>query len=425
MASPQHAVVIGGGAIGVCSAYYLSLAGWQVTLVDRGEIGRGCSYANACLIVPSHSHPLPAPGVLGQALRWMGRRDSPFYVRPRLDPALLRWAWQFRRFCTAEAVARGFDALLRLSRASLYLYQELAQSPDVEFFYRRQGLLHVYTSDAGFAAARREQEELEHAGFRTRLLSDREARQFEPSLNDRVHGALFIEGEAHADGYEFIRALAAAGERRGMRVLERQAVAGIRTAGGRARSVLVEPALQTDTVDADELPADLVVLAAGAWTPALAAPLGIRIPLQPAKGYSCTIEAYEGMPAVPVLIAGRRVIVTPLGDRLRFGGTLELAGFDSGIDPVRYGAILRAAREVLREPPPMRGEEAWCGLRPVTPDGLPVIDRVRGIEGLIIAAGHAMLGLTQAPITGKLVAELAGGLTPSVSIAPFRLVRFG
>jgi D-amino-acid dehydrogenase len=442
LAGARHAVVIGGGAIGVCSAYYLSLAGWRVTLVERGEIGRGCSYGNACLIVPSHSHPLPAPGVVAQGLRWMARRDSPFYIRPRLDPAVFRWAWQFRRYCTAQAAHRGFEALLRLSRASLQLFDELARSQDLEFFFRRAGLLHVYVTGEGFAAARHEQEALEAAGFRTRLLPAGEVREFEPALGGRtggspfvgqtgggpfdgpVRGGLFIEGEAHADSYEFVQAMAAACARRGVTVLTGQTVARVRTSQGRVASVLVEPSANADALDAEELPADVVVLAAGSWTPTLAATLGIRIPLQPAKGYSCTIDAYEGMPAVPVLIAERRVIITPLAHRVRFGGTLELGGFDLTIDRVRYGAVVRAAREVLREPPPMHREEAWCGLRPLTPDGLPVIDRAAAVGGVIVATGHAMLGFTQAPMTGKLVAELAGGLPPSVSIEPFRLNRF-
>lgn len=131
--------MIGGGAIGVASAHYLQRSGWEVTLIDRGEIGHGCSYANSCLIVPSHSRPLPGPGVLGQALRWMRRRDSPFYLRPRLDPGLLRWAWQFRRFCRPEAAEHGFQALLALSRASLALFEELAQTPGLDFFYQRKG----------------------------------------------------------------------------------------------------------------------------------------------------------------------------------------------------------------------------------------------------------------------------------------------
>ena len=429
MISSRHAVVIGGGAIGVCSAYYLSLAGWQVTLVDRGEIGRGCSYGNACLIVPSHSHPLPAPGVVAQGLRWMTRRDSPFYIRPRLDPAVFRWAWQFRRYCTAEAAHRGFEALLHLSRASLQLFDELARSADLEFFFRRTGLLHVYVTGEGFAAARHEQEALEAAGFRTRLLPSGDAREFEPALggpalDGPVRGGLFIEGEAHADSYGFVQAMAAACERRGVEVLTGQTVSRVRTSQGRVASVLVEPSADDDALNAEELPADVVVLAAGSWTPGLAATLGIRIPLQPAKGYSCTIDAFEGMPAVPVLIAERRVIITPLAHRVRFGGTLELAGFDLNIDRVRYGAVVRAAREVLREPPPMQREEAWCGLRPLTPDGLPVIDRAADIDGVIVATGHAMLGFTQAPITGKLVAELADGRPASVPIEAFRLDRF-
>jgi D-amino-acid dehydrogenase len=174
----------------------------------------------------------------------------------------------------------------------------------------------------------------------------------------------------------------------------------------------------------EEIPADLVVIAAGAWTPALAAPLGLRIPLQPAKGYSATIPRYPGAPRVPLLVMERSVVVTPLGDRLRFGGTLELAGLAPGINPVRYRAVVSAAQEVLASPPPVHQAEAWYGFRPVTPDGLPVIGWAPGNEGLIVASGHAMLGFTQAPITGKLVAELADGQPPSVPLEPFRLERF-
>ncbi|MBI2878486.1 MAG: FAD-dependent oxidoreductase [Candidatus Rokubacteria bacterium] len=412
-----RAVVIGGGAIGVASAHYLEGTGWEVTLLDRGEIGRGCSYGNSCLIVPSHSHPIPGPGVLGQALRWMLRRDSPFYVRPRLDPGLLRWAWQFRGFCRPEAAARGFEALLALSRASLPLFEELARTPGIDFFYQRKGLLHVYLSDRGAAGARHEQEVLERAGFRVRLLSGPETLEFEPALSPRVRGGLYIEGEAHGHAFGYVRALAAHVEKRGARVLPHRAVSRIVVERGRVDRVVTASPVE-------ELPADLVVLAAGAWTPELAASLGIRIPLQPAKGYSCTIDDFPGSPRVPILIQERRVIVTPLGDRLRFGGTLELAGYDLAIDETRYRAVVRAGREVLRTPFELGNAEAWCGRRPVTPDGLPIIARAPGVEGLIVATGHAMLGFTQSPITGKLVAELANGQAPSVPLTPFRLDRF-
>jgi len=414
---PNRAVVVGAGAIGAACAHFLARSGWQVTLVDRDEIGRGCSYANACLIVPSHSHPIPAPGAIRKAARWMLRSDSPFYVRPRLDPGLLGWLWRFRRACSPEAAERGFLALLELSRAGLALFEEMAREAGPAFFYRRQGLLHVYLTDAGFREAHHEHAALREAGFSARLLDRAEALEFEPALSPRIRGGQFIEGEAHGDCYAYILAIAAGLEASGVRLITGRGVSRIIVQGGRVRGVLLEP-------PGEEIPADLVVLAAGAWTPALTAPLGLRVPLQPAKGYSATIPTYSGAPRVPLLVMERSAVVTPLGDRLRFGGTLELAGLAPGINPVRYWAVVSAALEVLASPPPMDQAEAWYGFRPVAPDGLPVIGWAPGIEALIVASGHAMLGFTQAPITGKLVSEMADGRPPSVSLEPFRLDRF-
>lgn len=414
---PGRAVIIGGGAIGVASAYFLHHTGWQVTVVDRGEIGRGCSYGNACLITPAHSHPLPGPGVMQQGVRWLFRADSPLYVKPRLDPAFLRWAWQFRRFCTRDASERSARALLALSRMSLDLFEDLARAPGPSFFFQRKGLLHVYLTDDAITEARREQEAFKQAGFDARLLSGQETLDLEPALSPHVRGGVHITGEAHGHSFEFVRSLAARLEPRGVRLLTRRAVSGITARGGRIEGVaLASPA--------EHLPADLVVLAAGAWTPALAASLNISIPMQPAKGYSCTVNAYPGSPALPVYISGTRVVITPIGDRLRFGGTLELAGFDERLDETRYRAVVAAATRALNDRLEMKQEESWFGYRPVTPDGLPIIARAAGVDGLIVAAGHAMLGFTQAPGTGKLVAELANGDQPSVPLEPFRLNRF-
>jgi D-amino-acid dehydrogenase len=258
---------------------------------------------------------------------------------------------------------------------------------------------------------------LEESGFTARLLSRQETLNFEPALNGQVQAGLFIEGEAHGHCYQYVQGMAAEVRGLGGSFLANRAVSRIAVERGRVTRILT-------TSPEEEIPADLVVLAAGSWTPSLAAPLGIRIPLQPAKGYSCTIDSYPGAPRVPILLPEKRVIVTPLGERLRFGGTLELTGFDLGLNDTRYQAVVRGGREILKEPPHMKNEEAWCGLRPVLPDGLPIIDRARHIDGLIVATGHAMLGFTQSPITGKLVAELANDQTPSVPLAPFRLDRF-
>jgi D-amino-acid dehydrogenase len=413
----RRAVVIGAGAIGVAAAYYLQSSGWRVTLVDRGDVGHGCSYANACLIVPSHSHPIPGPGVIRQALRWMVRRDSPLYVRPRIDRSLLRWLWQFGRFCSAEAAERGFHALVTLSHASLELFEDLAHSTGSSFFYERKGLLNVYLSEAGIAVARKEQARLQQAGFRVRLITGPEARAMEPALSDQILGALFVEGDAHGNCFEYVHALAAELEKRGATLLKHRPVTRIVTEAGRVDRVIVGSPYE-------ELPGDLVVLAAGAWTPELAKPLGILLPLQPAKGYSCTIDSSLGAPRIPIFVHERRIAITPLGPRLRFGGTLELAGLDLRLNETRYRAVIRSARQTLAHPIQLKNEAPWCGLRALTPDGLPIIDRVPGIEGLIVAAGHGTLGYTQSPATGKLVADLANGQPPSLPLAPFRLARF-
>jgi D-amino-acid dehydrogenase len=416
---PQRAVVIGGGAIGAASAYYLAADGWDVTLVERGEVGRGCSYGNACLIVPSHAHPLPQPGVVGEALRWLLRPDGPVYIRPRLDPGLAAWLWRFWRTCTPAAAARAHEALVALGRFSLAQYEDLARTVARSVFFRRGGLLHVYLGARAVAHAQAEQARYAAEGFPGRMLVRDDLLALEPALSPRVGAGLYLDGEAHGDSYAFVRTLADAAAARGARVVTGVAAQHISTGSGRVIGVRV------DGARGEDLPADVVVLAAGAWSPALAAPLGLRIPMQPAKGYSCTVRPAGPAPSVPLYVVGRRVAITPLGDRLRFGGTLELAGYDVRIDARRYGAVVAAAREVLREDLRWDQEEAWCGLRPLTPDGLPLIGRVPGLEGAIVATGHAMLGFTLAPGTGRVVADLAAGRSPAVPLDAFRVDRFG
>jgi D-amino-acid dehydrogenase len=264
---------------------------------------------------------------------------------------------------------------------------------------------------------RHEQEALEAAGFRTRLMSGDETMEFEPAFSESIRGGLFVEEDTHGNCFEYVQMMTTKLKRCGVRFLTGRSVSRIYVKGGRIHGVFIAS-------PDEELPADVVVLAAGAGATALADPLGLRIPLQPAKGYSCTVDDFPGSPSIPILIRERRVVITPLGKQLRFAGTFELAGHDLGLSPVRYGAVVKAAREVLKTSFQMKNERSWCGLRPVLPDGLPIIDKAPGIDGLIVAVGHAMLGFTQSPITGKIVAELACGETPSVAIEPFRADRF-
>ena len=411
------AIVIGGGAIGVASAYYLNKTGWDVTVIEKNKVGHGCSFANSCLVVPSHSHPIPGPGVISQAMRWMLRRNSPFYIQPRLDLKLGKFLWNFRRYCNQQSSESGFSALLTLSRESLDLYEGLIKSGDVQFFFQRAGLLEVFLTQKEFKDSSQTRDALIKHGFKCNLLSREEAIALEPSLSRRFSGALYIKGEAHGYSYGYVRSLSQTAAKQGVKFISGRAIERILSDSKKILGVsMVDPAEQID--------ADLVVLAAGSWSPRLAKTIGIDIPLQPAKGYSCTIDTYDGAPQLPILIKERRVIVTPLQNKLRFGGTMELSGLNEQINPIRYKTLVKSALNILRKPPPMINEQPWSGLRPVTPDGLPIISATSKLDGLLIATGHAMLGFTQSPITGKLVSEIANGQLPSVSVTPFALDRF-
>ncbi len=412
----ERAVVVGGGAIGIACAHYLALEGFEVTVVDRGEVGRGCSFANAGLIVPGHSQALPAPGVVREGMRHLLRRDGPFAIRPRPDPALARWLLAFRRSCTTERWRRATRALTDLSRMSRELFDELADTGSARFGYERGPLINAYTSGDWQDRAETFARELEALGFSSKILERDELAELEPALGERVRGALVLEDQSSGDCFAYVRSLAEDLTARGVRVMEQTPVHGITVRNGSAVGVsAAEPA--------GEIEADLVVLAAGAWTPALAAPLGLRLPIQPATGYSATFPAWPGMPRNPVMLDEAHVALLPLGDRLRFAGTLELAGFRAAPDPVRYRAVVRAGTDALRESPPSDGE-AWFGFRPLMPDDLPAIGWVPNVRGVIVAAGHGTLGFTQSPATGKLVAELAAGKPISLSLEPFRPDRF-
>jgi D-amino-acid dehydrogenase len=411
------AVVVGGGAIGVACAYELRVSGWDVTLVERDELGRGASYANAGLIVPSHSQPLNAPGAVREGLRHMLRRGSPFRIRPGTAPSLAGWLWRFARTSSAEHAARGYALMAELGRASLDRYDELFRAGEAEGSYRRTPLLHAYLSEEAVLASRAEAEELESAGFPVRLLDGDEARDLEPALGPAVRGALVVEDQASGDCFAFVRSLAASFERLGGRILRHRPVFRIAAPSRVVAGVLLGS-------PGDRIRSDLVVLANGAWAPRLAKEIGIRLPIVPARGYSTTVPLSEAAPRIPVMLEERRVILNPIGDRLRFAGTLEFAGYDAPPDPVRQRAVVNGGQEVLATPVDTAGAEEWSGLRPLSVDGLPIIGRAPRIEGLIVAAGHGMLGYTQAPITGKLVAEIASGDPTSLDVEQYRVDRF-
>lgn len=412
----RTALVLGAGAIGLSCAYFLRRAGWAVRVVDRGLPGHGATWGTAGLLCPAHSQPLPGPGVLQKALRWMLREDSPFHIRFRADPALAAWLIGFVRATRRTRFEAGFDAIAALSRLSLHLFDELRERGDLDFFFRREGGWFVFVTDDGFRAARGEADWLRARGFEVDVLTGDAVREREPAFSSAVRGAVFLRGDAHGTSLGFAESLAARLRELGVTIESGQRAVALLRDRRRVLGAVVED----DAGELTERTADETVLALGAYTPALARTVGVRLPIQPAKGYSATVRAFPGAPRLAATVAERKVIVTPFLDRVRFAGTLELAGFDPEVDGVRYQAVLAAGREVLEAEIPLDEEIAWAGYRPLTPTSLPLIGRPRRRTGLWIAAGHGTLGFTQSLGTGLLIQQLADGVPPSVDPTPFR-----
>ena len=386
-----------------------------MTVVDQGEPGHGCTWGTAGLLCPAHSQPLPGPGVLTQALRWMLRRDSPFHIRVRPDPFLPGWLLDFARACALARSREGFRALCALSSLSLQLFEEVLARGDADFFFERRGGYWAFLTEAGAARARDEADELRQHGFPVDFLGGDAAREREPALSGAVRAALFLGGDAHGSSLGFAESLAASLKRSGVRVETGVRVARFLREGRRVHGAEV---VHRDGVREERI-ADETVLALGAFSPRLARTAGVRLPIQPAKGYSATVRAFDGVPAIPVTVAERKVIITPLRDRVRFAGTLELAGYDPSRNRRRYRAVIASAQAGLAAPIPLEDEVAWSGFRPLTPTSVPLIGRPRGRDGLLVAAGHGTLGFTQSLGTGRLVQELADDEPPSVDPAPY------
>ncbi len=411
----RSVIVIGGGVIGVCSAYYLARKGWSVTLVEKGDICAGSSYGNAGLVVPSHCIPLAAPGVFRKAIKWMREPESPFYIQPRLDPDLLVWLWKFRAACTERRVHQGMPVIRDLTYASLALFREFAAIEGFDFGYRQGGLLGVFRTEEGHAEAAREAQLLSQAGIPARVLDAAATLEVEPSLLPGIVGGVLFPDDAQLAPDAFVIGLARIVEKMGARILTSTEVLGFHISGRHIAGV--------ETTRGD-LAAEQIVLAAGAWSPLVVRDLGLTLPIQPAKGYSVTYRRPSDGPKIPLMLGEARVVVTPMAETIRFAGTLELAGFDLSITRRRVNAILRSAAKFVGGADGHSMLEIWRGLRPCTPDGLPIIGRSERFANLILATGHGMLGVSLGPVTGKLVAQLASGNEPMIDLNPLKPARF-
>jgi len=409
-------VVIGGGMMGVCTAYYLAEQGGDVTLVEKGEVGSGCSNANAGLLVPGHSMPLATPGIIAKGIRWMLSPESPFYIKVRSDRDLFSWLWRFRQACRAEKMHQSMEYLCQLNSASKQLFEDLS-ARGAEFFFEKRGLLIVCKTKSNLEAAVQEVEAKEKLKVPAAVLSREQLLEMEPSLRDDVAGGVHFPQDGHIDCYQFVRVVTEQAQARGAKIMTRTEVIGWETRHGKVKKLMTTRG---------EISADQIVLAAGAWSASLAKELGIRLPIQAAKGYSLSYKKPANSPAIPMILSETKIAVTPLPGILRLAGTLELAGVDLRINRRRVEAIIKAMPNYLRgiKAEKMELVELWRGLRPCSPDGVPLLGRSARYNNLVVASGHAMQGVSLGPVTGKLASQILTGEKPMIDIRPMKVERF-
>lgn len=407
-------LILGGGIIGLSVALACLRAGRGVTILEQKTAGSAASHGNCGTITPSHM-PLHAPGTLIKGLKWMLRADAPLRIKPSLDPALIGWLLRFAKRCNAQDFRATAEVKAKLLLASRARLEQLVADEGLQCEFERSGTLYVYRDPASFAAAAGDAALLPELGMVCDTLDGDQVRALEPALNASVVGAHFHPGDARLRpstyAAELVRVVRAAGG-----VIEEQtAIDGIATHAGRV--------VHVDTARGRHAGRD-VVLALGAWSPLLGRQLGLKIPIQPGKGYSITYSRPQRAPVIPMVLKERSVCVTAWGSGYRLGSTMEFAGYDTRLNRVRLDALARGAAEYLHEPVGPKVEEEWFGWRPMTPDDLPIIGRAPGLANLTLATGHGMLGVSLSAITGLLVSELLTGRPLSLDLAPYAASRF-
>jgi D-amino-acid dehydrogenase len=408
-------IIIGGGVIGVCIAYYAASEGASVLVLDKNGIGSGSSHGNAGLLVAGECRPLPSPGVISDGLRYLSDPDGPLYIRFSADFDLMRWLWKFCRSCNEKHLHHSIGIFRKLGSESLALHEELAQAGGASYEYRHDGLLTLFTTEKSISENREYSARVRSYGIETEVLSGEEVRERVPAAGPGIVGGLLRKIDGCLDPAAFVGWLAGEAESRGVMFLPGTEVFWLETGHRRVTRVVTTRG---------DFAGEQVVLAAGAWNHQLARYLRSNVPLQPAKGYSLTFHRPENAPEIPLLLEEARVAVTPFADSLRLAGTLELAGMDLVLSRRRLKAIEAQTYRYLPRLGGMEIKEIWRGLRPCTPDGLPIFGWLRPYDNVLIAGGHGTKGMLLGPVTGKYVSRMLGGQSIGMMERSLRPNRF-
>lgn len=408
----KNIIVIGGGIAGLSSAYFLHKAGHEVTVLDKAGISEGASFVNAGYITPSHIIPLASPGMIKKGLKWMFNSASPFYMKPRWDPEFFKWAWYFHRSSTRAKVEKAIPVIKDINIISRELFEAFKSSGELgDFQLEGKGLLMIYQSQKLGDHELQVAEKARFLGLEVDALDHAALQRLEPNVKVNALGAVHYYCDRHTTPTEFMPKLVTYLESAGVKIKKHEEVEDIQAKHGKVEAVITDSRIYTP---------DEVVLAAGSWSGHLAKKLGIRIPLQAGKGYRINIPRHTGI-SMPAILMESKVACTPMKGFTRFAGTMEFSGINAFIRKERVEAIARSALQYYPELEITEEEkaEAKSGLRPVSPDGLPYIGRSRACDNLVFATGHAMMGWSLGPATGKLVSEIINGSPTSMDIGPF------
>jgi len=394
----KKVIIVGAGIVGYCTAYYLNKAGLDVTIIDQTDGSDNCSFGNAGYVSPSHMVPLASPGIISQGLKWMLNSKSPFYIQPRLNLDLIKWGLLFKKAATEKRVKEAIPVLYEMTVKSQQLYEEILTNEGIEAGYNKPGLLMVCQTKE---ALHHEEEVVKIAqsfGLDASTLSREETEKLEPNVKYDMAGSVYFGCDAWMTPNTFMDRFKPLLLQNGVKILFNTELTDFEVEHGRIKSIKT----QHDRFEADEF-----IVTAGAWSPLLMKKLGISMPLQAGKGYSFTIENPPAMPKLPSILVEGRIATSPMLHGLRVAGTMELTGINHHINQNRIQGIIDSVKEAM---PSMRDYDfssikPWAGLRPCTPDGLPYIGGVSSISNLRIGTGHAMLGWTLGPVTGKILAE--------------------
>lgn len=410
--------IIGGGIIGLSSAFFLRQAGWEVTVIDQSDFQNNCSYGNAGYVCPSHFIPLAAPGIITQGLRWLLDSTSPFYIQPRLNWGLANWGLKFMAKATPAHVEYAATPLRDIALLSQHLYEQWAASPRFDFGYEHRGLMEYVQTPAGLEHAQHTVEKARELGLEAELLSVEAAKALEPHLEMNISGGIKFACDAHLYPNHLMQNLLAVLQTDGVIFKAKETFTGIEKKGKNIRQVIT---------DQEAYETDLVLIATGSWSREVGKILGLSIPLVGGRGYSLTLEDSPYHLNYPAILSEGKVAITPLDQRhIRFGGTMEITGIQAPPKMARVQGILNSVKRFFPqwEIPMPKMEQVWYGYRPCSADGLPYIDRVPQWGNCIVATGHSMLGISLGAATGKLVSELANQEPTSIPVAAYRLDRF-